>query len=419
MTSSRCSVVVGEDGAELELVEEPDEGLATDSPLVHALKTYNDLLALAASDEATGPAIAKPVAQTTPPGKATVAASLLPAPSQRKRPPMPTADLWLRSPPPTTLLPSSRPRATLPTPHAGRMRVTIPPPIVRAQGTPPVGTRTKPLPVVGRAPRPTEKRVKIPPLADRANETTPVAASCAEPTPSVVPASCAEPTPSAGPVPVAVEEVDVLPRVTLDVPPPLTLDVTPPLALDVRSSSKTRSSHRRRRFVIAASTIGAAGIALAILAFGGRADDRAARPVGSEAILVMTSPPVIATATPASINSDVAARELPAAEPVALPAVPRELPAAVPTAAREVPAAEPVALPAAEPVAEVPGAEPVVAPSEGTTLAREPRAPKRAHARRPSNTTKAAISVASSTCDASEQPRRAASSEDLDAPFPE
>lgn len=366
MTSSRLSVVVGEDG--LELVEEPDEEpVPAASPLIQALKTFNDLRALEPPIE-------------NPPAKAKVAATLLPPPFRRKRPPMPTAELKLQSFPRTTLLPSIQPRGAVPV--AVGMRAVIPPLPVRPLGTPASGTRVKPLPAVPRverAPRPTERCVQIPPLPAHTNEATP----------PVAPRVCAEPTQVLPPLPVEANAA------------------TPQLEERARPVAMSApSSLRRRRVMVAASTFSAAGIAFALL-FVGDQTDRGKGTTKLETNVVALAPVVKlppAYAVPAPIKIDVAQHEAPA------PVATNDPPAT----AHELNAAEPVVAPKERAVR----AKPSVAPDESavsTTLAREPREPKQVRARRHSNTVKTTIGMAA-TC---EQPQPAAKVEDLDSPFPE
>lgn len=362
MTSHRCSVVIGEDDG-LELIEEPWEEHGDDaSPLVQALQTFNALLAL----EPAKLSIEKPV-----PAKATAAASLLPPPSQRMRPPMPTAKLELR--PSMPLLTGCAKQSTLLPPLAGEvraslndtpnihvrgsmppgMRVVIPPLQVRARGTPPVGTRTKSLPAVPRAgepSRPSERRVLIPPLATREMSVTPESPPVDVPSTLEVPASDANEG---------------------------SIAITP----------SARSPRRRRGLAVVASSLGAVGIALVVVVAGAR-DDK-----GATTSAARTSVPLVMPAAPSR------------------------------TEAVRVPPPATVSPPAAVQVVAKPAAQPVAAPkvrAPRAIAASEPVEPKPARARRRHHhhDSKPETMVAA-TCAAEPTSNRAAKSEDLDSPFPE
>jgi hypothetical protein len=398
-------VVVGEDDG-LELVEEPDEGLALHpddaSPLVQALQTYNALLALEPSE--TTQAIEKPAA----PAKATVVASLLPPSYQRTRPPMPTAELKLRASMPLLngcakqssllpplagdvraslqVIPSIRVREALPT---GK-RVVIPPLRVRPRGTPHAGTHTKVLPVVPRVDataRPSERRVQIPPRIDgpseRRVEIPPLATSEVSVTPE------AKPTPESRPV----DDVEPVPMFTLEVPSPQASERS------IVISPSVSSSRRRRRVVLVASSIGAVGIALAVVVVGGRDDSGAAPTSAGPVVMPVTSVQTVAAQLPPP----------PVPPPTVAVASPTEAPQAV-------------AEPSSSEIAESPAAKPIVTPrvrAVPTTVASESPEPKPAHVRRRHHHDAKPETIVAATCAAEPKHNRAAKSEDLDSPFPE
>ncbi|NVB76875.1 MAG: hypothetical protein HOV81_00640 [Kofleriaceae bacterium] len=383
----------------MELVEEPhDEHPDDASPLVQALQTFNALLAL---EPAKHP-IEKPV-----PSKATVAASVLPPPSQRMRPPMPTAELKLRTSMPllngcakqSALLPAlaGDVRASLqaaPSIHVrgsmpSGMRVVIPPLQVRPRGTPAVGTRTKQLPAVprvGEPSRPSELRVQIPPRATHEM-------------PAVV-----ELGPESSPVDV------------------VELPASDASECSIAISPAAPSSRRRRHVVFVASSLGAVGIALAVVIIGGDSgastDDapRVEMVVLQAAAEVTSTPPATA---PMTASAPVASPPAVAAQ-VMSPMEVAAAPVATPTAATPTEGAPPPAVAILESVSsEV--AAPAVEPSERavrTTVVREPRESKRAHSHRHADRSNP-VSIAASTCAAEPKHKRTAKAEDLDSPFPE